>query len=93
MARETSFMPSSCVMPSVYPDSKTAIAFRLPEPMVAKGRLSVDPCGYTCRTIHDVSAAAEGRPARQVTAAQLQSPKPACRVALGDGEVGGAVNA
>lgn len=32
--------------PSRYFDSKTAIAARDPEPMVANGSVSVEPCGY-----------------------------------------------
>lgn len=49
MARATSATASSRVMSSLKPASNTAMAARLPEPMVQKGRLSVEPCGCTCR--------------------------------------------
>ena len=36
------------VRPSLYFASKTDIAAREPEPIVANGRVSVEPCGYIC---------------------------------------------
>jgi hypothetical protein len=36
---------SLTVSPSLYFDSNTDIAARDPEPIVAKGRVSVEPCG------------------------------------------------
>jgi hypothetical protein len=35
-------------MPSLNLDSNMAMAARDPEPIVANGSVSVDPCGYTC---------------------------------------------
>ena len=45
MARATSAIASSLLMSSLNPASNTAMAFRLPDPMVAKGSESVEPCG------------------------------------------------
>lgn len=36
------------VMSSRNPDSNTDIAASEPEPIVANGSVSVEPCGYTC---------------------------------------------
>jgi len=36
------------VRPSLYFASNTDIAAREPEPIVANGRVSVEPCGYIC---------------------------------------------
>jgi hypothetical protein len=38
--------------PSLYFDSKTDIAAREPEPIVANGKVSVDPWGYICKISH-----------------------------------------
>jgi len=48
MAAATSAMASSRVMSSWKPASNTDIALRLPDPMVAKGRESVEPWGKIC---------------------------------------------
>ena len=45
IARVTSAIASSRGRPSRYPASNTAIAFNDPDPMVANGRASVEPCG------------------------------------------------
>lgn len=36
------------VSPSLYFDSKTDIAANEPDPIVANGSVSVEPCGYIC---------------------------------------------
>lgn len=43
IALHTKLNPSSLVNPSRYFDSKTVIAASEPEPIVANGRISVDP--------------------------------------------------
>lgn len=42
----TSTVSQLTVRPSLYLDSKMAMAAREPEPIVANGRVSVEPCGY-----------------------------------------------
>lgn len=51
MARATRAVAASLVISSLYPASKTAIAAKLPEPIVQNGRLSVDPWGCTCAQV------------------------------------------
>ena len=64
MARATSASACSWVMSSSYEASKTAIAFREPEPIVQYGRLSVEPWGYTCsmQNQHAISEGDDGSP-------------------------------
>ena len=40
------------VRPSLYFDSNIAMAAREPEPIVANGKVSVEPCGYICKINH-----------------------------------------
>lgn len=42
------------VMSSLYLDSNIAMAAKEPDPIVAKGNVSVDPCGYTCIRVDPV---------------------------------------
>jgi hypothetical protein len=48
MARAARSIASSRVMSSLYPASNTAMALRLPLPIVANGSASVEPCGKIC---------------------------------------------
>ncbi len=55
-------MASSSDIESLYSDSNTAIAASEPEPIDTYGRLSVEPCGYTCAgSVWDDALAAGGR--------------------------------